>query len=171
MTVIDLKAERRLQDPSGRNGFEFDYLRNVVSFQGKIIHLSPHESDVLRVLLNHRARPTPIGMMITKVYGSREPDTAAASIRVAIHSLRKKVASTGLTIRATPGLGYEVDAEALPELNRRLSDKILLALNHARASGEREMIKHLQAALCIADARRQHWENLPREELAAALGS
>jgi DNA-binding winged helix-turn-helix (wHTH) protein len=135
----------------------------VISHQGKVIHLSPHEADILRVLLNHRARPTPVNMLIPLVYGANEPDTAASSIRVAIHSLRKKIAATGMVIRASPGLGYEVDAGSFPEMNRRLSDKILMALNHAKASGEREIIAHLQAAMGIAEARSRKKEGAAPE--------
>ncbi len=144
------------------DGFEFDYIHNVIFFAGSTISLSPHESDILRVLLNNRARPTPIGTLIQKVYGANEPDAAAVSIRVAIHSLRKKIQPTGMTIKAEPKIGYEIDASHLPELNRRLPDKILLALNLARASGELEIAKLLETALNLAESKRQKWSGQAR---------
>src|ERR1043165_6365875 len=115
---------------------DFDYDHNVIFFHGKVIHLSPHESDILKVLLNNRARPTSTQTLIQRVYGVSEPNAAGISIRVAIHSLRKKIQVTGMTIRAEPRVGYEIDATHVPELNRRLSDKILTALNMARATNE-----------------------------------
>src|SRR5579864_9836460 len=132
-----MKTRQRVADAPSHQGFEFDYSHNVVFFKGVSIHLSPHEADILQILLNNRARTTPVGLLIQQVYGSSEPETAAVSIRVSVHSLRKKLADTGIKIKAEPRVGYEIDATAVPELNRRLSDKILIALNTAKASGER----------------------------------
>src|SRR5271154_3160229 len=94
----------------GSQEFDFDYNRNSVVYRGKVIALSPHEADILRVLLNNRARPTPIGVLIQKVYGGNEPDAAAVSIRVAIHTLRKKIRPTGMSVKVEPKVGYEIEA-------------------------------------------------------------
>jgi len=150
-------APQRLAETASHQDFEFDYNHNVVYFKGKSIHLSPHEADILQVLLNNRSRATPLGVLIQQVYGSSEPETAAVSIRVSVHSLRKKLIDTGIKIKAEPRVGYEIDAGAVPGLNRRLSDKILLALNTAKASGERELVTLLQSAYDIAEARRRQW--------------
>ncbi len=152
-----MSARQRLVEEAGHQGFEFDYNHNVVYFNGKVIHLSPHEADILQVLLNNRARTTPLGVLIQRVYGSMEPDTAAVSIRVSVHSLRKKLRDTGIKIRAEPRLGYEIDASTVPELNRRLSDKILIALNMAKAANESEIAERLQVAYDMAEARRAQW--------------
>lgn len=152
-----MSARQRLAEKASHQDFEFDYNHNVVYFKGRAIHLSPHEADILQVLLNNRARTTPLGLLIQQVYGSSEPETAAVSIRVSVHSLRKKLADTGIKIKAEPRVGYEIDATAVPELNRRLSDKILIALNTAKASGEREIIDTLQAAYDMAETRRRQW--------------
>jgi DNA-binding winged helix-turn-helix (wHTH) protein len=153
------------------DGFEFDYNHNVIFFGGKTIRLSPHESDILRVLLNNRARPTPLGTLIQRVYGANEPDAAAVSIRVAIHSLRKKIRETGISIRAEPRVGYEIEATDLPELNRRLSDKILIALNTARSTGEHEVAAFLERALSLAEVKREKWAKDGRSLLQAALAA
>jgi hypothetical protein len=92
--------------------------------------------------------------LIAKVYGIREPDAAAISIRVAIHSLRKKIKATGMQIRVEPSVGYEIDASRIPELNRRLTDKILLALNLAQADDDTEVARLLEQALSLAGKRR-----------------
>ena len=147
---------------ASHDGFEFDYNHNVIFFGGKVIRLSPHEADILRVLLGNRARPTPIGVLIQRVYGANEPDAAAVSIRVAIHSLRKKIQETGMSIRAEPKVGYEIEASHIPELNRRLNDKILMALNLARSTDEHEIAAHLETALNLAEAKREKWLNQAR---------
>ena len=157
----DAKAGQKLVEAASHTEFEFDYLRNALYFKGEVIHLSPHESDILRVLLNHRARPILLGTLIQRVYGVNEPDQAAASIRVAIHNLRKKIQVTGMTIKAQPRLGYEIDAAMIPELNRRIYDQILLVLNRTLAAGERDISAHLQAALNIAEVRREKWATAP----------
>jgi DNA-binding winged helix-turn-helix (wHTH) protein len=157
---------RKLVEAASHTGFEFDYDRNVIFFRGTVIHLSPHEADILQVLLSNRVRPTPIGTLIQRVYGACEPDSAATSIRVAVHSLRKKIEVTGMEIRAEPRVGYEIDASCIPELNRRLTDKIRVALDIARSSEEREIATHLQAALAMAEARRVRW--MPQTACVAA---
>jgi DNA-binding winged helix-turn-helix (wHTH) protein len=148
---------RGLIAPAGHDGFEFDYAHNVIFYHNKTIALSPHEADILRVLLNNRARPTTIATLIKRVYGASEPDAAAISIRVAIHSLRRKLRETGVMITAEPRVGYEIDVSSIPDLNRRLYDKILVALNLARSSEEHEIGQHLEKALALAEARRQVW--------------
>jgi DNA-binding winged helix-turn-helix (wHTH) protein len=152
-----MHSHRRTVKAADHDGFEFDYNRNTIYFGGDGIALSPHESDILHVLLNNRARPTPIGTLIQRVYGANEPDAAAVSIRVAIHTLRKKIRATGMSIKVEPRVGYEVEATHIPELNRRLSDKILMALNLARATDENEVAVHLETALAIAETKRQKW--------------
>src|ERR1700761_1035428 len=152
-----MRNYHKMVNTASHDGFEFDYNHNVIFYAGKVIRLSPHEADILRVLLNNRACPTPIGVLIQKVYGANEPDAAAVSIRVAIHSLRKKIQETGMSIRAEPRVGYEIEASHIPELNRRLNDKILLALNLAKANDEMEIANHLQIALDLAEAKRAKW--------------
>src|ERR1700761_8698508 len=154
---LQMQNYHKITSIPNHDGFEFDYNHNILYSHGKVIRLSPHEADILRVLLNNRARPTPIGVLIQKVYGANEPDAAAVSIRVAIHSLRKKIQETGMSIRAEPKVGYEIEASHIPELNRRLNDKILVALNLARATDEHEVAAHLERALELAEVKRQKW--------------
>ncbi len=159
---------QRLVQAASHSDFEFDYSHNVIFHDGNVIHLSPHEADILRVLLDNRARPTPIGVLIQRVYGMNEPDAAAVSIRVAIHSLRKKIVPTGLKIRAEPKVGYEIDASETPELNRRLHDRILVALNVAKENEESEIVNFLQAALALAESKRGKWAPQPARDLVIA---
>lgn len=149
-----MKNDNQLRDEAGYKGFEFDYNRNVIFDHGNVIRLAPHEADILKTLLDNRGRPTPMSVLISKVYGIREPDAAAISIRVAIHSLRKKIKATDMQIRVEPSVGYEIDASRIPELNRRLTDKILLALNLAQANDDSEVAHLLEQALAIAAKKR-----------------
>jgi DNA-binding winged helix-turn-helix (wHTH) protein len=149
-----MKNDNQLRDEAGYKGFEFDYNRNVIFDHGNVIRLAPHESDILKTLLDNRGRPTPMSTLIAKVYGIREPDAAAISIRVAIHTLRKKIKATDMAIRVEPSVGYEIDASRIPELNRRLTDKILLALNLAQAHEEPEVAHLLEQALALAAKKR-----------------
>ena len=142
----NMRNYHKMVNIASHDGFEFDYNHNVIFFGGKVIRLSPHEADILRVLLGNRARPTPIGVLIQRVYGANEPDAAAVSIRVAIHSLRKKIQETGMSIRAEPKVGYE----------------ILMALNLARSTDEHEIAAHLETALNLAEAKREKWLNQAR---------
>ena len=153
------------------DGFEFDYNHNIIYSDGKVIRLSPHEADILRVLLTNRARPTPIGTLIQRVYGANEPDTAAVSIRVAIHSLRKKILATGMRIQVEPRVGYEIEASHIPELNRRLSDKIVIALNLARSTDEQEVASYLETALKLAEINREKWLRKAQNLLPAAIAA
>jgi DNA-binding winged helix-turn-helix (wHTH) protein len=152
-----MRNYHKMVNVASHDGFEFDYNHNVIFFDGRVIRLSPHEADILQVLLDNRARPTPLGVLIQRVYGANEPDAAAVSIRVAIHSLRKKIQETGMSIRAEPKIGYEIEVSHIPELNRRLNDRILVALNLARSTDEHEVADLLEAALNLAESKRQKW--------------
>jgi DNA-binding winged helix-turn-helix (wHTH) protein len=147
-----MNARLKLVDQISHQRFEFDYNRNAVFFRSKVIHLSPHEADILHLLLLNRSRVTPLSTLIERVYGMTEPETAPVSIRVAVHSLRKKLAETGIKIRAEARVGYEIDVECVPEMTLGLKDKILSALNVAKASGEREIAERLQATLKLVEA-------------------
>ncbi len=160
---------QKLIEKADHKNFEFDYIRNVIFYRGRIIHLTPHEADILRVLLNNRGRTTSLESLIQSVYGQREPETAATSIRVAIYSLRKKLDGTGVEIRAQYKVGYEVQAAEVPELNRRLSDKILLALNQAEELHENAIIERLKAALHLAEESQQRLRKVKQTSEQRAL--
>ena len=49
-----------------------------------------------------------------------------------------------------------------PEYNRRLSDKVLAAFNHAYASGEREIAQRLRAILAEVEERLRKLDRKPR---------
>jgi DNA-binding winged helix-turn-helix (wHTH) protein len=162
---------RKIVAQPDHRDFEFDRNRNVIFFNGDVIYLTPHEADILSILLDNRGRPTPIDVMIQRVYGDREPGAAAVSIRVAIHLLRKKIIPTGMIIRAESRVGYEIDALAVPELNRSLSAHILSAFNLALAADEPEIAERLKAVLDLAEAKREKSRDLERRIIASRTPS
>lgn len=161
-----MSARLKLVESVPHQRFEFDYNRNAIFFQSKLIKLSPHEADILHLLLLNRSRVVPLGTLIERVYGATEPETAPVSIRVAVHSLRKKLAETGIKIRAEARVGYEIDVESVPEMNLGLKDKVLSALNVAKAAGQRDIADRLQAVLHIVET-----QNAAPATAEAAVGS
>lgn len=148
-----MPAHLKLVESIQSRRFEFDYNRNVVHYQSSQIRLSPHEADILHLLLLNRPRVVPLSLLIEQVYGATEPETAPVSIRVAVHSLRKKLTETGIRIRAIARVGYEIDVDSIPEMSLGLKNKILSALNVAKAAGESDIAERLQAVLQIVEAR------------------
>lgn len=124
-----MRSEDQFFGEAAHKGFEVDNSRRVIFDHGRVILLAPHEANILQLLVTNRGRLTPMDTLTSHVCGNREMDTAAISVRVAIHSLRKKIKSTGLAIRAEPSVGYELDASRVLELNQRLTDKMLMELN------------------------------------------
>lgn len=64
-------------------------------------------------------------------------------------------------------VGHKIKASHLPEVSGGLTDKIRLALKLARAAGEAEIVKNLEAALVLADAKRQRRRE-PSESMRSA---
>ena len=147
-----MRARLKLVDCTPDRRFEFDYNRNVIYFESSQIRLSPHEADILHLLLLNRPRVVPLGVLIEQVYGAAEPETAPVSIRVAVHSLRKKLVETGIRIRAIARVGYEIDVDSVPEMSLGLKNKILSAVNVAKAAGESDIAERLQAVLQLVEA-------------------
>lgn len=144
-------------DKGRSRDFAFDYDHNIVRFGGSEIRLSPYESDVLRILLRNRAGAIPIHQLVHQVYGSAAPDSAAVSIRVLVHALRKKLRHTGISITAEARRGYRIDSDVVPELSNELSDRILIALDTAKALGEFDVAECLQTAYDQVERERRDW--------------
>ena len=68
---------RKIVTQPDHHDFEFDRNRNVIFFSGDVIYLTPHEAGILSVLLENRPRPTPIALLIQRIYGDREPGEQA----------------------------------------------------------------------------------------------
>jgi hypothetical protein len=140
----------------GKADFEFDLAGNAIRLQGRSIALQPVETHVLRVLLNNRGQLTTARSLTrARLEGGHVPSTAV--IHDALASLQKKLAGTGLEIKTNQRVGFEIQAFKVPQLNRRLSDKILLAMNQALESGNKAVIEQLHVALELAKESERLW--------------
>jgi len=140
----------------GRATFEFDIAGNVIRVEGRSIELKPIETRILRILLNNRGQLTTTRSLARARSGGAEAPSAAA-IHDTLASLRRKLAGTGLEIKTNQRVGFEIHAFKVPELNRRLSDKILLAMNQALESGNKSIIEQLHVAWDLARESERLW--------------
>jgi two-component system KDP operon response regulator KdpE len=70
--------------------FAFDFESREVTAQGKAVHLTPKEFDVLKELVTHRGKPISHRRLLQAVWG---PDYGEETelLRVVINQLRKKI--------------------------------------------------------------------------------
>ncbi len=142
---------------AGPGRFTFDTERNLIVWRGLAIELSAQETHILRILFNNRGQTTTTKALIEGLPGAAASAVAAAAIRAAIASLRRKLAGTGIEIKPLQKFGYEIIAFKVPELNRRLSDRILLAMSQAVDTGNKEVAEQLHVALELAKESEQLW--------------
>ena len=154
--IEPMTRDKTITGSVGESNFEFDIGGNVIRFQGRSIPLQPLETRVLRILLNNRGQVTSVTSLSRSRRGAHEA-VSAESVREAISSLRQKLEGTGLQINSCQSVGYEIHAFNVPELNRRLTDKILLAMNQASGSGSQALIEQLHVALQLAKERERQW--------------
>ncbi len=154
--VEPMDSDKTITGSVGERNFEFDIGDNVIRFQGRSIPLQPLETRVLRILLNNRGQVTSVTSLSRSRRGAREA-ASAESVQEAISSLRQKLEGTGLQINSCQSVGYEIHAFNVPELNRRLSDMVLLAINQAAGSGSQALIEQLHVALQLAKERERQW--------------
>ena len=103
-------------EPSGvlRLGdLEIDVARHAVSVDGRPVHLTPREYEVLKVLVAHAGRLVTHGRLLRAVWGTAYADEAHY-VHVYISQIRRKLAAAdrdgrlhGLIV-AEPGVGYRV---------------------------------------------------------------
>ena len=140
----------------GKADFEFDIAANVIRLQGRSIALQPAETHVLRILLNNRGQITTARSLTrARLEGGLAP--SAAVVHDALAALQTKLTGTGLEIKTNQKVGFEIHAFKVPQLNRRLSDKILLAMNQALESGNKAIIEQLHVALELAKESERLW--------------
>ena len=91
---------------------EIDFEGRNVRVQGKDVHLTPKEFDVLRYLVSHGGKPVPHRQLLQAVWG---PDYGQESdyLRVFINHLRKKIEpnpSKPKYILTEPWVGYRFNS-------------------------------------------------------------
>jgi two-component system response regulator TctD len=76
--------------------------------EGQTLSLSPRESAVLRVLLEHAGEPMSKQQILERVV-SDEKDIHPEAVEVIVHRLRKRIDGAGLRITTYRGLGYALE--------------------------------------------------------------
>ncbi len=113
---------RRAAGPAAGPGGELragpltiDVARHEVTVDGRPVHLTPREYEVLKVLVTHAGRLVTHGRLLRAVWGTAYTDEAHY-IHVYVSQIRRKLAATdpegrlhGLIV-AEPGVGYRVRA-------------------------------------------------------------
>lgn len=109
-------------DPGGGlrlGALAMDVTRHEVSVEGRPVHLTPREFEVLKVLVAHAGRLVTHGRLLRAVWGTAYSDEAHY-VHVYISQVRRKLAAADPAGRlhgfivAEPGVGYRVrmpDAE------------------------------------------------------------
>lgn len=105
------KAGRFLQ----RGTLIVDFMRHVITLDGKLLELSPTEFSVLAYLATEAPRVVPPQELICEVRGyDTDSEEASDLVRYYIHRIRQKIkATTGKTdlIRTVRGIGYGLGEE------------------------------------------------------------
>jgi two-component system KDP operon response regulator KdpE len=103
-------------DPGGElrlGALVLDVTRHEVTVEGRPVHLTPREFEVLKVLVAHAGRLVTHGRLLRSVWGTAYSDEAHY-IHVYVSQIRRKLAAAdrGGTlhelIQAEPGVGYRI---------------------------------------------------------------
>ena len=87
----------------------YDLATRRFTIAGEVLTLSPRESAVLRVLLQHAGEPMSKQQILERVV-SDESDIQPEAVEVIVHRLRKRIDRDGLRIATYRGLGYALEA-------------------------------------------------------------
>ncbi|RYX92823.1 MAG: response regulator [Comamonadaceae bacterium] len=87
----------------------FDSTRRQFLLHGDTFALTPRETAVMRVLIQHPGEPMSKQQILARVF-SDDDDVQPEVIEVMVHRLRKRFESTGVRIITMRGLGYVLEA-------------------------------------------------------------
>ena len=111
------RASAAMTAPAGvtisRGDLAIDLDARVVRKSGVVVHLTPTEWDLLRVLLAKAGRTMTHRQLFTAVWGNGSGD-AQQYLRVHVAALRRKLESDPVhprLIHTVPGVGYRIDLE------------------------------------------------------------
>ncbi len=117
--VARLRAALRRATPApdepviAADGLELDLAARTVRRDGELIHLTPIEFDLLRVLARNRGRLLTHRALLQEVWGQAYAQDIP-TLRTSIARLRRKIEREGeggpRFIRTDPGVGYRFDA-------------------------------------------------------------
>ena len=107
---------RRTRTVAGNNAqdmarLSFDRDARRATINGEAVELSPREWMLLDLLLSQRDKVVTKDQIAQAWAVDRSESGGPGSIEVYIHRLRRKLESSGLTIRTVRGLGYLLEAE------------------------------------------------------------
>ena len=86
----------------------FDTVNRIASTDGRSLTLSAQETGVLEALLARFGRVVSKEQLVEQLY-SYDHEVSHNAIEVYVHRLRKKLISTGVTVRTQYGRGYMID--------------------------------------------------------------
>ena len=120
-----LLANLRRADPGDEepcvklDGLEIDLAARVVRREGEVVHLTPIEFKLLRVLIQNRERLLTHNALLQQVWGPAYTD-ARQTLRAHVANLRRKIepADGPSLIHTQPGVGYRL-ADTHPDAARR----------------------------------------------------
>jgi two-component system, OmpR family, KDP operon response regulator KdpE len=123
--VARLLANLRRAEPEGQQpcvelgGLEIDLAARAVRRDGEVVHLTPIEFSLLRVLTQNRGRLLTHNVLLQQVWGAAYID-ARQMLRAHIANLRRKIEPTDgeRLIRTDHGIGYRL-ADVSPEGTRQ----------------------------------------------------
>ena len=96
-----------------RDGLSVDTTRRLVRRGDAVVHLTPKEYELLRLLVAHAGKVLTHRQLLTQVWGPAHGDDTAA-LRVFIAQLRRKIEpdpDRPSLIRTEPGVGYRLNDE------------------------------------------------------------
>ena len=119
--VARLLANLRRVEPEGEeprvklDGLEIDLAARVVRRDGRVVHLTPIEFRLLRVLTQNRGRVLTQPALLAQVWGPAYTD-ARQTLRAHIANLRRKIepANGGRLIHTDHGVGYRLAVRSPP---------------------------------------------------------
>lgn len=107
-----VRRSRGLEHPRLACGpLAWDSAKKQFFIGGEVLALSPRESAVLRVLIQHAGEPMSKQQILTRVF-SDEQDVHPEVVEVMVHRLRKHLEATPVRIVTMRGLGYVLEAVA-----------------------------------------------------------
>lgn len=112
LNAVLRRAEGGTDEPSiHADGLEIDLAAHVVRRDGKPVHLTPTEFDLLRTLARNRGRLMTHRMLLSEVWGPEYADDTQV-LRVHLANLRRKIepADGPRYIHTDPGVGYRFAA-------------------------------------------------------------
>lgn len=90
------------------DGIRFDYDNDALVVNGTGVHLTPRQSDLLKVFFDAHPKTLLVPEIMSRIYGASGGPDSESIIRVLVSQLNKKFLNTGLAISSLPQRGYRI---------------------------------------------------------------